>query len=112
MNTLREEDLDRIVSAYEKRQDADKYAHVAKMDEIKENDYNLNIPRYVDTAEEEEVISLEDVAMNIQQTQVDLEQSKKDLFAFMKALNGTSAETEKALQDCLAKLMDGGDGNA
>ena len=112
MNTLRAEDIDRIVSAYEKRQDADKYAHVAKLSEIKENDYNLNIPRYVDTADEEEVISLEAVAMTIQQTQAELDQSKKELFAFMKDLQGTNTNVTKELQNCFATLLNGGDGNA
>src|SRR5699024_4644373 len=52
-NLLREQDIERIVETYEKRETIDKYSYVATLDEIKENDYNLNIPRYVDTFEEE-----------------------------------------------------------
>lgn len=41
------------MEAYVKREDIEKYAHKATMDEIKENDFNLNIPRYVDTFEKD-----------------------------------------------------------
>ncbi|HAS6336145.1 TPA: type I restriction-modification system subunit M [Vibrio vulnificus] len=57
-NYLRDEDVERIIGAYSKRQSVDKFAHVAKLTEIEENDYNLNIPRYVDTFEEEEPVDL------------------------------------------------------
>jgi type I restriction enzyme M protein len=58
-NRLRDEDIEKIVDAYQERKDIDKFAHVASMEEIEENDYNLNIPRYVDTFEEEEPVDLE-----------------------------------------------------
>ena len=57
-NVLRDEDIDRIVNAYIDRKDVPKYAHVATMEEIRANDYNLNIPRYVDIADKEKEISL------------------------------------------------------
>ncbi|MFT9267869.1 type I restriction-modification system subunit M [Oenococcus sp.] len=60
-NRLAEANINKIVDAYKNRQDVDKYAHVASMDEIKSNDYNLNIPRYVDTFEAEPEIDLEQV---------------------------------------------------
>ena len=58
-NILRDEDIDKIMKTYTARQDVDKYAHVADMAEIEENDFNLNIPRYVDTFEEEAPIDIE-----------------------------------------------------
>ena len=64
-NKLRPEDLVRITDAYEKYQTSEKFTYVATIQEIKENDYNLNIPRYVDTFEEEEIIDLEEVKENI-----------------------------------------------
>ena len=57
-NSLTDENISKIVEAYKNRVDIDKFAHVATMEEIKENGYNLNIPRYVDTSEEEEEIDL------------------------------------------------------
>lgn len=60
-NKLRDEDLAKLVATYQARRDVEKYAAVVGRDEIEENGYNLNIPRYVDTFEEEEEIDLEAV---------------------------------------------------
>lgn len=60
-NRLTEEHISKIVEAYANREDVEKYAHLASIDEIRENDFNLNIPRYVDTFEEEEEIDLDEV---------------------------------------------------
>jgi len=61
-NQLRPEDIERIVSAYRKRESIEKFSHVAELSEVEENDYNLNIPRYVDTFEEEEPVDLAEVS--------------------------------------------------
>jgi type I restriction enzyme M protein len=58
-NYLRAEDIDRIISTYRERTVHDKYSNVATLYEVKENDYNLNIPRYVDTFKEEKQVDLE-----------------------------------------------------
>jgi type I restriction enzyme M protein len=65
-NALLDAHVERIVSAYTKRETVEKYAYVASLEEIAENDYNLNIPRYVDTFEEEEPIDLAEVVANLQ----------------------------------------------
>ncbi len=57
-NLLTPENIDKIVATYRARESVDKYAYLASLEEIQENDYNLNIPRYVDTFEEEEEIDL------------------------------------------------------
>ena len=57
-NRLRDADREKILGAYQARKFADKYAYVAGREEIAENDYNLNIPRYVDTFEEEEPVDM------------------------------------------------------
>lgn len=64
-NKLREEDIEKIINTYYNREEIDKYSHKASLEEIKENDFNLNIPRYVDTFEEEEPIILEDVVKEL-----------------------------------------------
>ncbi len=66
-NRLREEDIDKIIQTYKDRKTEDKYSYLANMNEIKENDYNLNIPRYVDTFEEEEEIDLDAVVTEIRE---------------------------------------------
>lgn len=60
-NYLLSEHLEKIFQAYVDRKDVERYAHLASFDEIKENGFNLNIPRYVDTSEEEEEIDLQAV---------------------------------------------------
>lgn len=72
-NYLRDIDVDKIIETYEKREEIEKFSHLATMEEIAENDYNLNIPRYVDTFEEEEPIDLESVAKSIKALDVDIE---------------------------------------
>ena len=64
-NALRDRDVERIVNTYRERKSDDKYSYVATLDEIRENDYNLNIPRYVDTFEEEEQVDLADVSCRL-----------------------------------------------
>ncbi|WP_028868708.1 type I restriction-modification system subunit M [Psychromonas arctica] len=57
-NILTEDNIQKIIDTYKKRETTDKYSYLATRDEIAENDYNLNIPRYVDTFEEEAEIDL------------------------------------------------------
>ena len=64
-NALRLEDIERIVTTFRERTTEDKYSYVAQLGEVAENDYNLNIPRYVDTFEEEEPVDLQAVAQEL-----------------------------------------------
>ncbi len=64
-NYLRDEDIEKIVSTYRNRKPKDKYSYVADLDELRENDYNLNISRYVDTFEEEELVDLKAVSKEL-----------------------------------------------
>ncbi|MBE7445717.1 MAG: N-6 DNA methylase [Planctomycetia bacterium] len=71
-NLLLAEHIEKIVATYKIRKDVDKYAHIVSFDEIKENDFNLNIPRYVDTFEEEEEIDVIAVQKEIDQLEGEL----------------------------------------
>jgi len=73
-NKLREEDIERIMEAYKKREDIDKFTHAASLEEIQENDYNLNIPRYVDTFEEEEPVDLDAVVKELEQIEDEIKE--------------------------------------
>ncbi len=66
-NRLRESDIDKIIDTYAERKAEDKYSYLASLEEIAENDYNLNIPRYVDTFEPEPEIDLAAVTAEIKQ---------------------------------------------
>jgi len=90
-NRLRDEDIQKIIDTYAARKDVDKFAHVASLDEIKENDYNLNIPRYVDTFEEEEPIDLDEVNRELESNAKEMERLRKELQAMIDQLVPTSA---------------------
>ena len=81
-NYLREEDIDKIINTYINRETIDKYSYVATLDEVKENDYNLNIPRYVDTFEEEEPIDLDEVADEIQAIDTNMAEMDKEIAGY------------------------------
>lgn len=78
-NNLSEANISKIIETYRNRKDVEKYAHVATIEEIKENDYNLNIPRYVDTFEEEEEIDLEEINRLIKQDNEEIEKLEKEI---------------------------------
>ena len=66
-NKLRPEHIQKIIDTYRERKEIEKYSHCATLQEIKENDYNLNIPRYVDTFEEEEAIDLQAITIELRE---------------------------------------------
>ena len=85
-NYLREEDIQRILDAYKERKDIDKFMHVASLEEIKENEYNLNIPRYVDTFEEEEPIDIHAVMSEIKELESKRDELDKEIEKYLKEL--------------------------
>lgn len=103
-NKLSAENIDKIIETYRNREDVEKYAHVATLDEIKENDYNLNIPRYVDTFEEEEVIPLDEVAKELKEVKADIEKSTQELFELVGSLKGTTPEAQEELNKFIRLL--------
>ena len=85
-NYLRAEHIEKLLNAYKQREFIDKYAYVAKMDEIIENDYNLNIPRYVDTFEEEEPVDLEAVSKELSELESDIKEIDAKIQDYCKEL--------------------------
>ena len=86
-NALRDEDVELIVNTYRNRESIDKYSSVVTLEEIEENDFNLNIPRYVDTFEEEEDVDLEQVSGEIQSIEQELSETNHTIESFCKELN-------------------------
>lgn len=78
-NRLRDEDVDRIIDVYKERKDIDKFAHAASLDEIEENDFNLNIPRYVDTFEEEEPVDLDAVVKELESIEEEIKMVDQEI---------------------------------
>lgn len=77
--TRRLEDIEKIVNTYANREEIEKYSHKTTLEEIKENDFNLNIPRYVDTFEEEEPIDLDEVCDELEKIAKEMENVDKEI---------------------------------
>lgn len=86
-NYLRDEDIGRIVSTYVERSGNDRFSFVATRDEVKENEYNLNIPRYVDTFEAEDEINLELVSTELKSLEAGINETDKTIRDFCKQLD-------------------------
>ena len=85
-NRLRETDIEKIVATFKTFKTVDKYAYRATFKEIQENEFNLNIPRYVDTFEEEEEIDIPAVQMEIEDLEKRLAGTRKQMAGYLKEL--------------------------
>ncbi len=85
-NMLRDEDMELIVNTYRERKVIDKYSYEASLAEIEENDWNLNIPRYVDTFEEEEPVDLAAVSAELKALDAGMEETDREIAGFCKEL--------------------------
>jgi type I restriction enzyme M protein len=81
-NYLRPSDVDKIVETFRSRTEEDKFSHLASLKEIAENDYNLNIPRYVETFEKEPDVDLTAVTANLKQIEQDMAEVDETIKAF------------------------------
>ena len=86
-NVLRKEHIDRIMEVYSERKEEDKFSFVASIDALVENEFNLNIPRYVDTFEAEEPVDLEEVSNELQSIENDIAQTDETISGFCDELN-------------------------
>lgn len=85
-NILRKQDIDKIVDTYQNFAEVEKYSHLATINEIAENDFNLNIPRYVDTFEEEEPVDIAATQKEIERLEEELVGVRKQMSDYLKEL--------------------------
>ena len=86
-NFLRDEDIDKIVSIYRERKNEDKYSYLASKEDLIENEFNLNIPRYVDTFEDEEEIDLDLVVNELKKIDDSFKETESKIKDFCRELN-------------------------
>jgi len=103
-NRLTAENISKIIETYSQRINVEKYAYVALLDEIKENEYNLNIPRYVDTFEEEVVVPLSEIASELKSVREDIDKTTKSLIEMLGELSGNTDEANEELKRFLELL--------
>jgi type I restriction enzyme M protein len=85
-NSLRPQDTEKIVITFRKRQEVEKYAYPASFKEIEENEFNLNIPRYVDTFEPEQEIDIAATQKEIGQIEAELLETQAKMNLYLKEL--------------------------
>lgn len=78
-NTLRQQDIEKITLAFKNYKDVDRYCHIAQLDELEENGFNLNVPRYVDISEPEEEIDIQQTIDEIEKLQQEHKNTKSQL---------------------------------
>ena len=86
-NRLRAQDIDKIVEVFGAFRAVDKYAYAATFEEIKENEFNLNIPRYVDTYEPEPEVDIQAVRKEIANLETELAKVEAELEGYLKELD-------------------------
>ncbi|WP_280770073.1 type I restriction-modification system subunit M [Salipaludibacillus daqingensis] len=85
-NILRDQDIEKIVSAYDNGEELEKYCRVVPLAEIKENDFNLNIARYIDTTEEEEQIDVPQAIAELRALEKERNQIEEKMYDYLKEL--------------------------
>lgn len=98
-NVMKEEHIDRVLELYNDRKTVDKISYLATYEDIKNNDYNLNIPRYVDTSEEEEEIDLKQLSKEISETNNELKSANKSLLDMFGELTFSNSDVKEAVEE-------------
>ena len=103
-NVMREKHIDRVLELYTARKPVDKVAYLASFEDIKANDYNLNIPRYVDTSEEEPEVDLRQLSAFIRETNRAIKEGNGALLKMLGELTFADAETKDAVEEFISVL--------
>uniref|UniRef100_I5AQG5 site-specific DNA-methyltransferase (adenine-specific) n=1 Tax=Eubacterium cellulosolvens (strain ATCC 43171 / JCM 9499 / 6) TaxID=633697 RepID=I5AQG5_EUBC6 len=98
-NVMKEEHISKVLELYKNRASVDKQAYLASYEDIKANDFNLNIPRYVDTSEEEEEIDLKALTVEMNDTNKAIKESDAQLLQMFSELTFDSPEMEQAMKE-------------
>jgi type I restriction enzyme M protein len=86
-NVLREQDIEKIITTYQNREVIERYSNIATLEEVKINDYNLNIPRYVNTFEEVIEINIDTIAEKLNSVDAKMKDVDNTIASFCTELN-------------------------
>lgn len=104
LNVIEQVNVERIVETYRQRQSVERFASVVSLQQLEENDFNLNIPRYVDTFEAPEVPKLEDTLNELSQINNDIKLNQSELARTLNTLTGYSKQETEAVRTWIASL--------
>lgn len=85
-NYLQDKNIEKIFNTYKERKEIEKFSHIADFEEIKENDFNLNITRYVDTFEEEDLVDIEQNLKDLEKLNPELEKLEEKMDKYLRDL--------------------------
>lgn len=105
-NVMHEEHIDRVLELYHARKTVDKESYLASFEDIRANDYNLNIPRYVDTSEEEPEVDLKQLSMSIRETDRAIKAGNEALLEMLGELTFANPETKDAVEELIGVLKE------
>ena len=105
-NVMCEEHIDRVLELYIARKPVDKMAYLASFEDIKANGYNLNIPRYVDTSEEEPDVDLRQLSASIRETNRAIKEGNDALLEMLGELTFADTETKDAVEEFISVLKE------
>lgn len=105
-NAMTDEHIDSVIDLFNRRETVEKEANLASFEDIEKNDFNLNIPRYVDNFEEEEEINLNELLTDMKQTDADIRKTQGELVALLGELT-SSDETLMASINVLIGMIEG-----
>lgn len=103
-NAMTDGHIDSVMKLYNERVTVDKEAYLASFEDIERNDFNLNIPRYVDNFEKEEEIDLNELLVSMTNTDKELEQAQGDFLLLMKELTSPDEDVMFALNELIRKM--------
>ncbi len=106
-NVMQDKHIDRVLELYCNRAPVDKEAYLASFEDIKANNYNLNIPRYIDTSEEEQEIDLHQLSEGIKTTNNAIKKSSAALLEMLGDLTFSKSETKDAVEELISVLREG-----
>ena len=93
-NDMEEKYIEKVVNTFLNRKEVEKYSYIASYEEIEENDFNLNIPRYVDTFEEEPLPDVRQILKDLKQIDEEETKIKADLYSMLNDLTGSKEDME------------------
>jgi len=100
-NVMKEEHIEKVLELYKKRKTIDKLTYLATFEDIEKNDFNLNIPRYVDASDEEEEINLKQLTENMNETNAAIKEGSKALFEMLGELTFSTPDIETDVKELM-----------
>ena len=105
-NTMTDEHIDSVINLYMKRETVNKESYLAEFEDIEKNDFNLNIPRYVDTFEKEEEVDLNILLADMKKTEEEIEKVQSEFIDMLKELTSTDKDVMASLSS-LIEMIEG-----